>query len=124
MKRNREQHGAEARRESCRKDDRERAWRSGPRRRGRTRRSRCGERKSSWWSSPRRESRFRLGWKADVTKYMASSPRKIEKIEIRFWGFDQSLSDHQKKILERAARTCPVGLSLHSDIVQAISFEF
>lgn len=64
------------------------------------------------------------GIEAEVTKYMSSSPRKIEKIELRFWGFDQSLNDHQKKILERAALTCPVGLSLHPDIIQAISFEF
>ncbi len=65
-----------------------------------------------------------LGIEAEVTKFMSSAPRRIEKIEIRFWGFDKSLNDHQKKILERAALTCPVGLSLHPDIIQAISFEF
>jgi uncharacterized OsmC-like protein len=64
------------------------------------------------------------GIEAEVTKFMSAAPRKIEKIEIRFWGFDQSLNDHQKKILERAALTCPVGLSLDSDIDQAITFEF
>ena len=64
------------------------------------------------------------GIEAEVTKFMSASPRRIEKIEIRFWGFDKSLNDHQKKILERAALTCPVGLSLHPDIIQAISFEF
>ena len=64
------------------------------------------------------------GIEAEVTKFMSAAPRKIEKIEIRFWGFEKALNDHQKKILERAALTCPVGLSLHPDIIQAISFEF
>jgi uncharacterized OsmC-like protein len=61
---------------------------------------------------------------ADVDKYMAASPRKIAKIAIRIYGFDPSLTDHQRIILERAARTCPVALSLHPDVEQEISFDF
>lgn len=61
---------------------------------------------------------------AEVDKFMSASPRKIQKIAIRIYGFDPSLSDHQKKILERAALTCPVGLSLHPDVEQDIRFEF
>ncbi len=64
------------------------------------------------------------GIEAEVTKFMSVAPRKIEKIVVHFWGFDQSLNDHQKKILERAALTCPVGLSLDSAVKQDISFEF
>ena len=64
------------------------------------------------------------GIEAEVTKFMSAAPRRIEKIELRFWGFDKSLNDHQKKILERAALTCPVGLSLDSAVKQDISFEF
>ena len=34
----------------------------------------------------------------------------------------ENLSDKNKKILERAALTCPVGKSLHANIKQDISF--
>ncbi len=64
------------------------------------------------------------GIEADVDKFMAASPRKISKIAIRIYGFDSTLNEHQRTLLERAARTCPVALSLHPDIEQEITFDF
>jgi putative redox protein len=64
------------------------------------------------------------GIEAEVDKFMSASPRKIQKIAIRIYGFDPGLTEHQQKILERAARTCPVSLSLHPDVEQDIRFEF
>ena len=64
------------------------------------------------------------GLQADITKFMVSDPRRISKIEIRFYNFPASLNEDQRAILERAAKTCPVALSLHPDIKQEITFEF
>lgn len=64
------------------------------------------------------------GTRASVLKVMASAPRRIERIELRieFPDSARSLSEEAKELLERAARTCPVALSLHPDLVQAIEF--
>lgn len=64
------------------------------------------------------------GLSADVTKHMASDPRRIIAIDINFYGLDVEPTEHQKVILERAARTCPVALSLHPDIEQRILFSW
>ena len=64
------------------------------------------------------------GMQADITKFMVSDPRRISKIEIRFYGLNESPDDRQKVLLERAARTCPVALSVHPDIIQDIHFDF
>ena len=59
----------------------------------------------------------------EVTKVMQSEPRKIAKIEI---VLNMSVSPDQKSktILERAAMTCPVFLSLHPDIEKVITFNW
>lgn len=63
------------------------------------------------------------GSTAEVTKTMQANPRKIAKIEVIF----QMKSDADEKsriILERVAKTCAVGLSLHPDIVQDVTFNW
>jgi putative redox protein len=62
-----------------------------------------------------------VGTKAEILKVMQASPRRISTIEIKI-TFPKSYSDKNKKILERAALTCPVGKSLHANIKQDISF--
>lgn len=62
------------------------------------------------------------GMKADVTKVMASDPRRIARIEIKLHLPAGDFSDVEKKVLETAGRTCPVALSLHPDIVQDVEF--
>jgi len=64
------------------------------------------------------------GFEADVTKAMVSGPRKISQITIRFYNFPSGIDAHQQLILERAARTCPVAMSLQENLIQEISFEF
>ncbi len=60
---------------------------------------------------------------AEITKIMNAEPRRIGAIEIVFVlkGTDDS---KQKTILERAAMTCPVFLSLHPDIEKRITFDW
>jgi putative redox protein len=58
-----------------------------------------------------------------VTKIMQSEPRRIAKIIV---VLDMSIetSDKNKTILERAAMTCPVLLSLHPDIEKEVTFNW
>jgi uncharacterized OsmC-like protein len=61
------------------------------------------------------------GSTAAVTKIMNAEPRRIGAIEIVFEM--QSVTEAKDKIiLERAAMTCPVFLSLNADIEKRISF--
>ncbi len=58
-----------------------------------------------------------------VTKIMQSEPRKIAKIEV-ILNMSIETSDKNKTILERAAMTCPVLLSLNSDIEKDVIFNW
>jgi len=60
---------------------------------------------------------------ASVTKIMQAEPRKISAIEIVF-DMNFAPDDKTKTILERAAMTCPVFLSLHPDIDKRITFNW
>lgn len=63
------------------------------------------------------------GTYAEVTKVMASEPRRISKIEVlinmSFQGDEKT-----RKILEHTARTCPVIYSLHPDIEKVVTFNW
>ena len=63
------------------------------------------------------------GTTAEVVKIMNAEPRRIGAIEIVFQmqGTDDLKS---KTILERAAMTCPVFLSLHPDVDKRITFNW
>ena len=63
------------------------------------------------------------GTTAEVVKIMNAEPRRIGAIEIVFQmqGTDEQKS---KTILERAAITCPVYLSLHPDVEKRITFNW
>lgn len=63
------------------------------------------------------------GSTASVTKIMQSEPRMISKIIIDF-QMNISTDDKNKTILERAAHTCPVYLSLHPDIQKEVIFNW
>ena len=62
------------------------------------------------------------GLKAVVVKHMAASPRRVERIGITFELDGKRLDDRQRRILEHAARTCPVAMSLSAELVQDVSF--
>lgn len=62
-----------------------------------------------------------VGTEANITKTMASNPRRISKIEVQF-TFPTNYDDSTKKKLENAALTCPVHHSLHPDIDKDIQF--
>ncbi|MBU6120101.1 OsmC family protein [Hymenobacter siberiensis] len=59
-----------------------------------------------------------------VQKHMsAEAPRRIAQIDVTF-TLPAALAPNERTILERAAHTCPVGLSLHPDVRQNIVFEY
>jgi putative redox protein len=58
-----------------------------------------------------------------ITKIMQSEPRKIAKIEV-ILNMSIEISEKNKTILERAAMTCPVLLSLHPDIEKDVVFNW
>lgn len=58
---------------------------------------------------------------ADVTKHMASAPRRISKIEVVI-NLPLDVSEKNRKILIHTANTCPVHYSLHPDIEKDITF--
>ncbi len=64
------------------------------------------------------------GASADVNKVMASDPRRIARVEVTVRMPKKEYSETQKKILEGAARTCPVALSLAAELEQVMVFEW
>lgn len=60
----------------------------------------------------------------EVTKTMSANPRRIAKIEVVFNFPDKGYTDKDKKSLERAAKTCPVHLSLHPEVEQVVTFKW
>ncbi|WP_281234558.1 OsmC family protein [Flavobacterium gelatinilyticum] len=60
---------------------------------------------------------------AEVTKIMNAEPRRIGAIEIVF-DMKSNADQKSKTILERAAMTCPVFLSLSSEIEKNVTFNW
>jgi putative redox protein len=64
------------------------------------------------------------GTKISVKKVMASNPRRVSEVHIDFDLPQINYTDKEKAILENAARTCPVALSVHPEIKQVLSFNY
>ena len=63
------------------------------------------------------------GTRLEITKVMASDPRRISAVHITFYiANGKLLDDITRKKLEHAALHCPVAKSLHSDIQQVVQF--
>lgn len=57
-----------------------------------------------------------------ITKIMASNPRRVAEIKIDITIGGAGHTDKEKSILEHAAKTCPVALSLHPELIQSFRF--
>jgi len=60
---------------------------------------------------------------ANVTKIMQAEPRMIKEVVVNF-DMNAIVDEKTRIILERAAMTCPVYLSLHPDILKSITFKW
>ncbi|WP_434354101.1 OsmC family protein [Psychrobacter sp. HD31] len=63
------------------------------------------------------------GSTAEVTKLMATDPRRVAQVDVLIKA-QGVISDKDKKILQKAALTCPVAKSIHPDILQNVEFVF
>ena len=64
------------------------------------------------------------GTRADVVKVMAAGPRRVGEIQVSLYFPPNNYSVKEKKIIEKAAFTCPVSQSLHPGLKQRIEFVF
>lgn len=62
------------------------------------------------------------GAKAEITKTMASNPRRISQVEVTIIMPKIGIDEDFKELLEIAAKSCPVAKSLHPDIKQVVNF--
>lgn len=64
------------------------------------------------------------GLHATTEKVMASAPRRVAEIIIDLYFPAHNYTDSQKRLIESAARTCPVANSLHPDTKKTIRFHY
>jgi uncharacterized OsmC-like protein len=64
------------------------------------------------------------GTKVDVTKIMASEPRRVAEVIIDFHFPKKGYTEEEKKLVESVAGTSPVPLSLHPGLKQTIKFNW
>ncbi|MGN6193515.1 MAG: OsmC family protein [Ginsengibacter sp.] len=61
--------------------------------------------------------------KADVTKHMASEPRRVAKIEVAV-SLPSNIEEKERIILERTGNNCPVAKSVHPDIQLDLTYNW
>ena len=64
------------------------------------------------------------GTEIEVTKIMASDPRRVAEVVVEFTFPKKNYSDEEKKQIESVAGISPVPLSLHPDLKQTIKFNW
>lgn len=64
------------------------------------------------------------GTQVDVTKIMASDPRRVAEVVVEFTFPQKHYTEEEKRIVESVAGTSPVPLSLHPDLKQTIRFKW
>jgi uncharacterized OsmC-like protein len=64
------------------------------------------------------------GTKVATTKIMAQNPRRVGEIVVEFTFPKNNYDEKAKKLIEAAARECPVAKSLHPDLKQTIVFNY
>jgi uncharacterized OsmC-like protein len=64
------------------------------------------------------------GTSIEITKVMASSPRRVSEVIVEFTMPKNNFSDKEKKLLENAAHTCPVAQSLSAELIQTVTFNY
>ena len=64
------------------------------------------------------------GTEIEVTKIMASDPRRVAEVVVEFTFPKKNYTDEEKKLVESVAGISPVPLSLHPDLKQTIKFNW
>ena len=74
--------------------------------------------------SAEKEGIYLTGLKSEITKIMATNPRRVQEIQIHFSHPDLIATEAQKEKLKHAALTCPVAMSLSENLKQTVTFDF
>ena len=61
--------------------------------------------------------------RADVTKHMASDPRRVAKIEV-YVTLPQNINEKERLILEKTGNNCPVAKSVHPNIELVLQYDW
>lgn len=64
------------------------------------------------------------GTRVGITKVMGTNPRRVVEVVVELTFPHNSYTAKERKLLELAARECPVAHSLHPDIKQTVKFHF
>lgn len=64
------------------------------------------------------------GTELEITKIMASGPRRVAEVLIEFYFPGKGYSKEQKEIIEKVAGKSPVPLSVSSELKQTIRFHW
>lgn len=64
------------------------------------------------------------GTEIEVTKIMASDPRRVAEVVVEFTFPKKNYTDEEKQLVESVAGKSPVPLSLHPDLKQTIKFNW
>jgi uncharacterized OsmC-like protein len=64
------------------------------------------------------------GTEIEVTKIMASDPRRVAEVVVEFTFPKKNYTEDEKRLIESVAGTSPVPLSLHPDLKQTIKFNW
>jgi hypothetical protein len=60
----------------------------------------------------------------EITKIMASDPRRVAEVVVEFYFPPRDYSPEEKQLIESVAGTSPVPLSLHPELRQTIRFHW
>ncbi|MGE5383674.1 MAG: OsmC family protein [Omnitrophica WOR_2 bacterium] len=64
------------------------------------------------------------GVHGEVTKIMASNPRRISEIIVDLYFPDNGYTEKQKQVIRQISKSCPVALSLNSELKQEVNIIF
>ncbi|MCW3806099.1 OsmC family protein [Plebeiibacterium marinum] len=65
-----------------------------------------------------------VGTQLQITKIMASDPRRVAEVVMEFNFPDKGYSKEEKELIESVAGTSPVPLSVHANLKQTIKFNW
>ena len=64
------------------------------------------------------------GTEIEITKIMASDPRRVAEVIVDFYFPKKNYTEEEKRLIESVAGISPVPLSLHPDLKQTIRFNW
>lgn len=64
------------------------------------------------------------GVRGEVTKIMASNPRRISEVIVDLYFPDNGYTEKHKQVIRHISKTCPVALSLSPELKQEVNVHF